>query len=53
MRAAAAPALAVDGGSLFARRRGGQRHRRAFQGGGSGHDLKLTSVFEQNKNNFS
>jgi len=29
-RAAAAPAFAVDGGAHFARRRGGQRCRRAF-----------------------
>ncbi len=56
MRAAAAPAFAVDGRSRLARRRGGQRHRRAFQCGRTGHgaDLgaKLMLPGEQNKNNI-
>ena len=45
-------ALALDRRSQLARRRGGQRRRRASQCGRSTHGLNLMDPREQNKNKF-
>src|SRR5207342_3529101 len=51
MRAAAAPALTVEGGPTLARRgNGGQRRRRASQCGRTTHGVYNSAEWERNKN---